>query len=213
MATNAELQGQVDTLTKERDRLATKVQKLTVERDGAEARLADEKKAKDEAVAALEVAQGENAKIAASLKAYKGSATKARAEALVLKRELSPEPRKLGASRPARDAEELMDREAALLNAFAEGTVELAFSDGKREITELAPLLAETAAFRRDARGMTLDFEPIVEMERGVSPVVTIKGVALVNDAGEQAGWCPLHEPIVVPRGARMQIPRGTIRF
>lgn len=213
MATNAELQGQVDALTKERDQLATKVQKLTVERDGAEARLADEKRAKDEAAAALEVVRADNAKIAASLKAYKGSATKARAEALVLKRELSPEPRKLGAPRPPRDDEDAAARAEALASAFAEGTVELVFSDGKRELVELAPLTAETAAFRENVRGRSLDFEPIIEMERGVAPSVTIAGVALVNEAGEQAGWCPLAEPIVVPNGARLQIPRGTIRF
>jgi hypothetical protein len=40
-----------------------------------------------------------------------------------------------------------------------------------------------------------------------------LRGFALLNEAGEQVGYCALPDAIVIGRNQRFQLPHNTIRF
>jgi hypothetical protein len=184
-----------DDLTAERDR-ATGHAQARQESEAEGARLAEELRA-----------------TAASLKAYKGSATKAQRAATVLKKQISPEPRKAGAMRPAKSEEETAARAAALEAAFAADTSEIVFSDGQREIRELAPLTVTGDAWRLTPHGRVLNHEPLLEPGDCQRQEVVLRGIALLNEAGDQVGYHHLNEPVTIGRNQRVQLPHNSIRF
>lgn len=220
--TIAGLQGQLEAVTKERDDARTAARAM--EPDLAEA-VASSARQADQLVAArrrIETLEGERDALSKSLRAYKGSATKAKNEALVLKKALSPESRAIGVLKaPLRglsvaEAEAVArpERRAAFEAAIAAGPVEMVFSDGRKEIRELAPLIIGGDAWREDARGFTLKPEahPLLEPGDMTRPEVVIAGVGLLDEAGEQFAWLPLIERVTVPKNGRVQLPAGTIR-
>lgn len=178
------------------------------------AALAEAIQSRGEAVAQVARLTEENRALSNRLRAYKGSATKARGEIEVLKRERSPEARPIGALAPVKDVERPA-RRAAFEAALRDGTVDLVFSDGKREIREIEPRITTGEHWREDARGFVLKPEahPLLEPGDMARPEVRIVGIAALDEAGGQIGWQPLVEPIAVPRNGRVQLPAGTIRF
>lgn len=212
MPTNAQLTEQLDAATKRADAAEKRVETLSTDLATAAERADAEAKARQDAEKALDAARGEIADLGKSLRAYKGSATRARAEALVLKRERSPEARPIGAMKPPRSEEEAAARAAALEAAFADGPVELVFSDGKREIRELAPLVVDALAWQQTPHGRVLNHEPVLEPV-GPRAEMKLAGFGLLDEAGTQVAYHALPEAITILSGQRMQIPKGCIRF
>lgn len=124
-----------------------------------------------------------------------------------------PEPRKLGVMKPPRNEDEAAARAEALDQAFAAHNVEVAFSDGKREIRELAPLTVPRTSWRETAQGRILDHEPLLEPGDCVFDSLELRGFALVDGDGRQVAYQALPEAMTLKRNHRYQLPRNTIRF
>lgn len=210
--TNAELQELLTDATNRAAAAEARVAQLTSDLSSANERADQERKGREEAERSLDAAREELRQANNSLKAYKGSATRARTEALILKRELSPEVRPIGAMKPARSDDEAAKRKADLEAAFAGGPTEIVFSDGRREIREIAALIVDANAWLQTPHHRELNDDPILE-PAGERQQVELAGFALLNEAGEQVGWCPLPSPLAIGRGHKMRIPRGSIRF
>lgn len=211
--TKAELQAQLAEMTKRATAAETRVGQLTrdLEKVGdqhqqAAATVVEYGKQIDTLSEELRSAN-------ASLKAYKGSATKAKSQVTVLKKQLSPEPRPIGAMRPARNHEEVYAQAEALEAAFAADTTELVFSDGRREIRELAPLTITGDAWRETPQGRVLNAEPMLEPGDCQRESLDLRGFGLLNEAGEQVAYQALPDAIVVLRNQRVMLPANTIRF
>lgn len=210
--TKPELQQMLADMTTRATAAETRVATLTSDLASANERADKEAEARKEADQRSGQLEKDNRELASSLRAYKGSATKLRREATILKGELSPQSRPIGAMKPARDDEEAAVRQQALEAAFALGPTTIVFSDGKREIREIAPLVCDGNAWSVTPHHRELDADPILEPV-GERAEVELRGFALLSDAGEQVGWCPLPTPITIGRAQRMRIPRGSIRF
>jgi hypothetical protein len=217
--TKAELQQQLTDMTNRAAAAETRVEQLTADLGRAIERADQEAKARQEAAAELEKADTEIGELRKSLKAYKGSATKARGEVTVLRKQISPQARPIGAMKPAKSDEEAAARSATLAAAFAQDTLELVFSDGKREIRELAPLTISGDAWRimpsqgPDDLGRVLNHEPILEPGDCQREQFDLKGFALINEAGQQVAYRALPDAIRIRRNERFQLPHNTIRF
>jgi hypothetical protein len=148
-----------------------------------------------------------------SLKAFKGSATKLRNELTIVKRDLSPEARPFGAPKPAKSDEQAAERAAALAAAFAADTTELVFSDGRREIRELAPLVITGDAWRDTPNGRVLNAELDLEPGDCQRETMELRGFGLLDEAGEQVGYCALPDAIVIGRNQHFRLPLNTVRF
>lgn len=202
-----------DTAIDEREDLRGKLSASQERGDQQTADLAAARKRAREDKERIEGLEAEVDQLGRSLRAYKGSATKARAEAEILRGEKSPEARNVGALPAAADDRERHRRAVRLEDALRNGPTTIVFSDGKREIRELAPLIVTGDAWRRNAQGEELKAEPLLEPGDMTKPIVTIAGFGLLDEAGEQVGWRQLPEPIEVPRNGRVRLPKGTIRF
>lgn len=157
---------------------------------------------------ALEV---ELAEARASLKAVRGHATRAKAEAALLREERSPTPRRLG--RPQGrfgKAGEPYDPALAALAIGEEEELEIVASDGKAEIVALNPYSVRSDGWRRVAGGFLLR-EP-VDLEPGEADV-EVAGFALVTrgEAPVQVGWRELPEPVRVARNQKVRIENGIL--
>ncbi len=210
--TKTDLQTMLTDMTTRATGAETRVAQLTADVASANERADKAAQAVAEQSARIEELETENRELANSLKAYKGSATRARQQVTVLKRELSPQSRPIGALKAARNDEEAAKRLEALEAAFALGPTEILFSDGKRESRELAPLATTLSAWRQTPHHRELDEDIILE-PIGEKQQVELVGFALLSEAGEQVGWCALPSPIVIGRSQRMRIPKGSIRF
>lgn len=211
--TKAELQALLTEATKRAEAGEKTIARLTTD-------LATANERADQASAAAKAAEAKaadldkaNAGLSKSLRAYKGSATKARAEAEVLKAEKSPAMRKIGRMGMPADADGRKELDALIAAALDAGPVSIAFSDGKREIRELAPLIVSGGAWRKTPRGQVLDAEPLLDPGKTDKPELSIAGFGLLNEQGDQIAWHQLPEPIRIAGGTRMKLPRGTIRF
>lgn len=212
--TKAELQQQLTDMTKRATDAEARIATLTTDLAAAVDRADQEAKARRQAEGELDVAREELRTANASLKAYKGSATKARAEATVLRKQLSPQARPIGAMKPVKTEEAAAERAAALAAAFASDTTELVFSDGRREIRELAPLTVTGDAWRHTANGgRVLAYEPLLEPGDCQRQQMELHGFGLLNEAGEQVGYCELADAIVIGRNQRFQLPLNMVRF
>jgi hypothetical protein len=185
--------------------------RFIVQRQGFEAQAGEAVTAA--AIRELIRSDAEIGRLANSLRGYKAAGTKARNEVQVLKAAKSPEARPIGAMPAPADDAARVRRGARLEDALRAGPTQLVFSDGKREIRELEPLIVDGGAWRRSARGETLAFEPLLEPGDMAKPEVAIAGFALLDESGEQVGWCGLPEPIRVPRNGRVLVPANSIRF
>lgn len=203
----AELEGVVANLEKsleltdgERSRLDQRVGELTSELASANERADRERERADAAEKRAEEAETAGAELARRLSATKGVATKAKREAEVLRLEKSPVSRPVGAPTQPYDRDAL----AAALDA---GDVEIVFSNGHRELHELAPLQVGGDAFQRGSRGFAL--KQAVEVEPGPMDAerIEVRGFGLLAD-GVQVGWCGLPAPVSVPRNGRVQFDR-----
>lgn len=210
--TKAELQTLLTDATNRATKAEERVAALTTDLTSANERADQERKGREDAEKRATVLETANRDLANSLKAFKGSATKARNEATMLKREKSPVARPIGRMKPLRDDEPTGDPRAALDAAFS-GPLEIVASDGKKEIRELEPIAVAGDAWRVTPRGRVLQLEPVLEPGAIQRPELRIAGFGLLNEAGEQVGWCELPEPIVVKGGQKMVVPKNSIAF
>lgn len=211
--TIAGLQAQLADVTAERDGLRVQVSDL----EKAVARLTEQAIEAGtnivELRAGLAASEAEAHTLRGQLRAYKGSATKARNEAALLKAGRSPAARRFGPLPAPKDEPELAVRRAAIDSAIAAGPVTIVFSDGRRELLELDPLIVTGDAWRKTARGQILQLKPLFEPGDMARPKVDIAGVALLDEAGEQVGWRQFPETVEVPRNGRVELPIGGIFF
>ena len=108
------------------------------------------------------------------------------------------------------DRQRLFER----LDALRDGPVTLVFSDGRREIRDLDPLIVNGDAWRPVPGGLLyVGPEPLLEPGPMTAAKVTVAGVGLLNEAGEQVGWAPFVERIDVPRNGRVKVPAKSILF
>jgi hypothetical protein len=131
----------------------------------------------------------------------------------VLKPQIVARARPIGAMKPPKTEEQAADRAAALEAAFAAGPTELVFSDGKREIRELAPLTVTGDGWRETPNGRALNHEPLLEPGDCQRQQMDLRGFGLLNEAGDQVGYCALPDRSVIGRNQRFQLPLNTIRF
>jgi hypothetical protein len=213
MPTNAELTAQLADMTKRATDAEVRVETLAADLADANDRADAEKSARQESEAAHDVTKEELRATSASLKAFKGSATKARGQAEILRKQLSPESRPIGAMKPPRNDDQKAARAEALEAAFAADTTELVFSDGRREIRELAPLVITGDAWRQTPQGRVLASEIPLEPGDCQRDNFELAGFALLNEAGDQVGYCALPDPIVIGRNQTWSLPLNTVRF
>lgn len=211
--TNAQLTEQLAEMTKRATDAEARVEQLTAsletatgERDSARKMAAEHGGTIDGLSAELRAAN-------ASLKAYKGSATKLRNELTIVRREQSPAARPIGAPKPAKSDDEAASRAEALAAAFAADTTELVFSDGRREIRELAPLTITGDAWRDTPQGKVLNAEIDLEPGDCQRERMELRGFALLNEAGEQVGYCQLPDAIEIERNRLYRLSLNTVRF
>lgn len=212
-ATKAELQAQLADTTKRAAIAEKRVEELTNDLTAANARADEEAKARGAAEAKVYELSQELRAATGSLKAYRGSATKLRNEITVLRKEKSPEVRSIGAMKGAKNEDEAAASGAALEAAFALDTTELVFSDGRREIRELAPLTIGGDAWRQTPQGRVLNHEPLLEPGEFNRQEIVLRGFGLLNEAGEQVAYHALYEPVTIRPNERVQLPHNSVRF
>jgi hypothetical protein len=214
MPTNKELADQLTEMTSRATAAEDRAKELTAAHEKAIGERDTARKGYAERGRQIDALEREKRELAGQLRAYKGSATKARDQVTVLKARLSPEHRAIGAMKPPKTEEEKAARAEALEAAFAMGPTQIVFSDGKREIRELAPLVVTgLAAWRELPNGRTLNDEPMLEPGDCQRQQLHLAGFGLLNEAGEQVAYCALPDPIVISRNQRVMLPRNTIRF
>lgn len=173
--------------------------------------MADEQATMESLQGRIAELEAENAGLRAQVSAHKGQATRARNEKRALQLELSPEMRRVGPLKPAKDEEEAADRRAAIEAALAGDHVEVVASDGKKEIPGLAPWRVNGDAWRRRPDGALL-IEPILHDGGALDrPEVIVRGYGLLDAAGDQVAWCPLREPVRVGKGQRTRVENSIV--
>lgn len=206
------LKAQLATVTGERDGHRARITELEADLSAEQGRGQAAAARVRELGGQVEALTAERDALAKSLRGYKAAGTKARNQIEVLKAEKSPVGRPIG---PLRHEATAAGMRQLLASAVAAGPVTLVFSDGKRELRELNPLIVTGDAWREDPRGMVLKPEahPLLEPGAMTRPQVSIAGVGLLDEAGDQIAWQQLVEPIVVASNGRVKVPAGTIRF
>lgn len=149
--------------------------------------------------AAIAVIAEENAALKRQLRSQKGAATKARGR--IEEMQEASRPRRFGPVKTALDATDLI----TAIDAASE--VVLAFSDGRSELTGIAPrkLPGGTLVLRRGRVMMLPDAEMLVVAPGGDAPPQSLAGIALLLD-GEQAAWCALAQPLALHGGVTINL-------
>jgi TolA-binding protein len=123
------------------------------------------------------------------------------------------EARRIGAMKPPKNDGEAAARGEALEAAFAAPIAQVVFSDGKRELRDLNPLIVPAHAWRETAQGHILDHEPMLEPGDCIFERIELRGFALLTQDGDQVAYQALPEPMILERNRLYQLPKGTIRF
>lgn len=141
---------------------------------------------------------------AAEARASKAESGEKTAKAEVKKLTTPPKPRKLGEIDEAPTGAQLREQiEKA-------GDVEIAFSDGTREVPGIAPVGVTGDAWRDHANGLMLGKSVEIEGDRDANTSVTVDGYALLLD-GKQVAYARRSTPIQVAPGQRVSIEKDII--
>jgi hypothetical protein len=87
------------------------------------------------------------------------------------------------------------------------------FSDGSREIRELAPLTITGDAWRETPHGRVLNHEPLLEPGDCTRQDGACAGSRCSMRPATRSAIAPLPDPILIGRNQRFQLPHNTIRF
>lgn len=122
----------------------------------------------------------------------------AKAEPKVAQGDKPAKVRNLGPVKEALSGDDLV---AAMAKADEDGdTVEIAFSDGKREIAGIPPKVVTGDVWRKHALGLMLRDPVTVEGPATGGSSVAIAGYALLID-GKQVAYCERADPVTVAPG------------
>lgn len=169
--------------------LETSVQDLTQERNDLQT--------------ALDATEADRA---AALKRADAAEKAGKAAAAKVTRAAAPaKPRKIGALADGR-AVEGEDLQKAIADA---DEVEIAFTDGTREIAGLDPIAVEGDCWRKGPRGLVLDKPVAIEGPAGVTSV-SIAGYALILD-GKQVAYCERGMPLQLAARQRVTLENDII--
>lgn len=164
----------------------------------------DELKADAAAVAAAVSQQADYASVIEERDRLRAELDQTKTELGVIQRALPPKPRKIGPVNVTLAGDALAE--------MLKGDVELAFSDGKREVAGLAPVgVNGAAAWSRRGSGFLLRRHVDVRGAAIGQPAYQIHGIGLLIE-GKQVAWCPLEKPVAVPGGQAVQF-RDSIMF
>lgn len=182
----------------ENDRDAAQAALLTAnnDRDAAQAALLTANNGRDTAVARV-----------AELEAKLAKQTAATKTARVEQKATSPKLRKIG---PLADGKQL--ETAALGDRLAIGELELAFSDGKKEIKGLPPLGIHGQAWQAWSGRWRLTVPVIVKGPGPNEPPYVITGLGLFDSDDNQVAYSELPEPMEIKPGSTVDL-RGSILF
>lgn len=173
----------VAALEEERDQASGAVTAIEAERDAASERIVALEAERDAALARADAAEAAGRKAIAKVK----------------KVDAPSSPRKLG---PLPEGKRLADDDLVAAIGGAD-RVEIAFSDGKRELAGMAPIGVSGEAWKRHAFGVMLG-EP-VHLEGPQEASTRIAGYALLLD-GKQVAWCQRSSPLPIAPGQRVTI-------
>lgn len=136
---------------------------------------------------------------AALERAAKAEAAGQKAVAQVKKLTSPAKPRKLGPI-----SSDLLDA-TALMEAIAEADeIQIAFSDGKKDVPGIAPVAVSGDAWKRHQFGVMLATPIELEGPQG-SASTRVVGYALLLD-GKQVAWCERSSPLPIAPGQRVTI-------
>ncbi|WP_287459201.1 hypothetical protein [Sphingomonas sp.] len=136
---------------------------------------------------------------AALERATKAEAAGQKAVAQVKKLTTPAKPRKLGPL-----SSDLLDA-TALLEAIADADeIQIAFSDGKKDVAGIAPIAVSGDAWKRHQFGVMLAAPIELEGPQGGAST-RIAGYALLLD-GKQVAWCERSSPLPIAPGQRVTI-------
>lgn len=134
---------------------------------------------------------------------HKSAADKAKAQAKAVTAEKPDKPRPIG---PVKDEGAPLGPYELQQLIFAADRVELAFSDGKREVAGLAPVAIEGEAWAAQANGLALRVpELMVEGPAPKRPPYKVAGYGLLLD-GELVAYRQRYDVLEIPAGARMNL-------
>ncbi|WEK43636.1 MAG: hypothetical protein P0Y64_02040 [Candidatus Sphingomonas colombiensis] len=206
--------------------LAQRIAELEADRDRASDAVATVQAERDALLARAETAEAENKRLteeldasdedgasvddqiikltaerdAAIARADAAAAAGQKAAAKVKKLAAPKAPRKLG---PLPEGKALAGEDLVAAIADADH-VEIAFSDGKRELASLAPIAVTGEAWRRHAFGLMLSAPVHLDGPAG-NASTAIAGYALLLD-GDQVAWCARAVPLAIAPGQKVTI-------
>ncbi len=94
-----------------------------------------------------------------------------------------------------------------LLERLQGGGFTVVCSDGKRELTGIAPLVISGDAWTRVPAGVMLREAVTIKPDSAID----LGGFALFDDAGKQVAWCALMRPQRVAGGQEMKLDRQIV--
>lgn len=142
----------------------------------------------------------------AKAKTDAANAVKAAKAGAATKAAKPPKPRKLA---PIDEADRLSVEDLKAAIAEAE-TVEIAFSDGAREIAEAAPLSIEGDAWREHSNGLLLSAPAEIVGPAADGTSYRVDGYALLLD-GKQVAYCKRSDPLTVVPGGKHSLAGDVI--
>ena len=178
---------------------APTLESVTAERDALQEQLDAAINERDALQKQLDAAVSERDALAEALVNLK-----AKPKAVTAK-DAAKKPRKIGAPTEDDEIEDRAARTAELKAMIANaGTVEIAFSDGEREIAGTRPIVPEGDAWREHQLGLMLDVPvEIVGPQEGM-PSFAIAGYGLIID-GKQVAYCRRMDVVQVGAGQRQR--------
>ena len=176
--------------------------------ESAEQRYSEILRKSDEALGRVDALEAENDKLKAQLAASKGAAAVLRREAKALKAERVGKTRVVAP--PADDGGQLSPDDLLALIGAAE-RVELLFSNGKREIAGLDPMVISGDAWVIGIAGLQLRVpELIVDGPAGGKAPFLLAGYGLMID-GELAAYGARGDVLAIAPGARMNLAQDVV--
>lgn len=192
------------TRTDERDKGAEALKAMMAERDQGNATIGELTKSLEAAKADLTAMRAERDTAVADLAKATKATDKAKADLKVAKAAAKPKSAKARAIGPV-DGEQPRGEDLLTLIGAAD-TVELVFSDGKREITALAPQLIEGDAWYQAANGVRLRVPSLLVHGPGRDDrALHVAGYGLVLD-GELTAYAPRIDVLTILPGSQHEL-------
>lgn len=197
------------TVSSERDKAVADLATMSSERDQARSDLQALTTAHEATLKDLGTITAERDKAVADLATATTGLTKAKADLRAAKASAKPKSVKARAIAPLKDAEPRGEDLLTLIGAAE--TVELVFSDGKREVTALAPQLIEGEAWYQAANGVRLRVPSLLIHGPGRDDqALKVAGYGLVLD-GELTAYSSRIDVLTILPGSQHELKDDVI--